>query len=138
MLKLPRLAAAVALTLLSACGQGAPPPAQPAFDADQALNTCSDFGSDDATRLTACNAVIQSSAPADTRKKALNNRGVMTMQKGDNAAAITDFNAAIALDGAYAAAFYNRSHAEKAAGDAAAADADMAQAVKLQPDLAGH
>jgi tetratricopeptide (TPR) repeat protein len=124
------------LVLLSGCGDGAPPAA---VDYDGLLTTCSDFGADDATRLAACNTIVQASAaPAVDRERALNDRGVMTMQTGDQDHAIADFDAAIQIDPNYAAAFYNRAKAEQNKGDSAGAAADSAAAVRLDPHLAGH
>ena len=54
----------VAMALLSGCGAGAPSAApaasaaQPAADYDALLATCSDFGTDTATRLAACSTVV--------------------------------------------------------------------------------
>lgn len=133
------------MALLSGCGNGAPPAApaasaaQPAADYDASLKTCSDFGTDGATRLAACNTVIQGgAASAVDRERALNNRGVMTMQTGDQDHAIADFDAAIQIDPNYAAAFYNRAKAKQNKGDSAGAAADSATAVRLDPKLAGH
>ncbi len=133
------------LVLLSGCGNGAPPaapaasPAQPAADYDALLTTCADFGTDDAARLAACNTIIQASAAsAVDRERALNDRGVMTMQTGDQDHAIADFDAAIQIDPNYAAAFYNRAKAKQNKGDGAGAAADSATAVRLNPNLAGH
>jgi len=135
----------VAMALLSGCGAGAPSAApaasaaQPAADYDALLATCSDFGTDTATRLAACSTVVQASAaPAVDRERALNNRGVMTMQAGDQDHAIADFDAAIQIDPNYAAAFYNRSKAKQNKGDSAGAEADSATAVRLDPHLAGR
>jgi len=131
--------------LLSGCGDRAPPAvpaasaAQPAVDYDALLTTCSEFGTDDATRLAACNTIVQASAaPAVDRERALNNRGVMTMQAGDQERAIADFDAAIQIDPNYAVAFYNRAKAKQNKGDGSGAAADSATAVRLDPHLAGH
>jgi tetratricopeptide (TPR) repeat protein len=133
------------LVLLGACGQSAPAPAANAsalggdagVDADMA--TCSDIGGQTAPRLAACTAVVQSSAAsAETRSRALNNHGVLLDGKGDNDGAIADYNAAIGINPQYAAAFYNRAQAWRRNGDAAKADADAAEAVRLDPNLAGR
>ncbi len=133
------------LVLLSGCGNSAPPAAlaasatQPAVDYAALLTTCADFGTDDAGRLAACNTIIQASAaPAVYRERALNDRGVMIMQTGDQDHAIADFNAAIQIDPNYAAAFYNRAKAKQNEGDSAGAASDSAAAVRLDPHLAGH
>ena len=135
----------VCFVLLSGCGNGAPPAApvasaaQPAADYVALLTTCSDFGTDGATRLAACNTIIQANAAtAVDRERALNDRGVMTMQTGDQDHAIADFDAAIQIDPNYAAAFYNRAKAKQNKGDSAGATADTATAVRLDPKLAGH
>lgn len=139
--------ALAALALVAGCGQSASPPAAPAAavtedspEVTSAMDTCSQFGSDDATRIAACNSIIAAttSATAVTRSHALNNRGVMVMQQGDPDRAIADFNAAIALNPTYGAGFFNRSKAYQQKGDAAHAQADDAEAVRLDPSLAGR
>jgi tetratricopeptide (TPR) repeat protein len=103
------------------------------------MATCSELGGEDAPRIAACTAVIQSSdATADLRAKALNNRGVLQALQGDQDRAIDDYDAAIAVNPGYAAAFYNRGKAWRRKGDAARAEADSAEAVRLDPNLAGH
>ena len=100
---------------------------------------CSELGGETAPRVAACTAVIQSvAAPSDTRAKALNNRGVLSSGQGDNDLAITDYDAAIRINPKYPAAFYNRAQAWRRKGDTARADADAAEAVRLEPGLAGH
>jgi tetratricopeptide (TPR) repeat protein len=96
-------------------------------------------GDADLPVATACTTIVQSnSASAETRARALNNRGVMTSQSGDQDRAIADDNAAIKIDPNYAAAFYNRSKAKQRKGDGAGAASDSATAVRLDPGLAGH
>jgi tetratricopeptide (TPR) repeat protein len=50
--------------------------------------------------------------------------------------AIGDYTQAIRLDANFAYAFFNRALAERAKGDTAAADADQAEAIRLDPKLA--
>lgn len=147
-----RVGAIAAMALLGACGKPAPTPpapvaaqppatasaAAPAADPEASLAACSDFGGDPAQRTAACTAVIESaSATTIQRERALNNRGVQSLGQNDDGA-MADFNAAIQLDPTYAAAFYNRAQAWRRKGDAARADADKAEAVRLDPHLAGH
>jgi tetratricopeptide (TPR) repeat protein len=131
--------------LLAGCGQrGAAPaadasPAQAAPDIDAAMTTCSSLGGDNATRIAACTSVIGASgAPAQTRARAMNNRGVLTLFQGDPDGAIADYSAAIQIDPTYATAFYNRAKAWRQKGDSVRADADAAEAVRLDPNLAGR
>jgi tetratricopeptide (TPR) repeat protein len=106
-------------------------------DVTAQMTTCSDIGGESAPRLAACTAVIQSGADAVTRQRALNNRGVLLSGQDDDRA-IADYDAAIAINPQYAAAFYNRAQAWRHKGDTAKADADAAEAVRLDPGLAGH
>ncbi len=55
---------------------------------------------------------------------------------GDMAHAMADFNAALASDPNFALALYWRGTLRKQQGDAAAGDADLAAAAKLDPSLA--
>jgi tetratricopeptide (TPR) repeat protein len=103
------------------------------------MATCSDIGGETAPRLAACTAVIQSSAAtSDLRAKALNNRGVLASGQGDIDRAIADYDAAIRVNPRYAAAFYNRAQAWRRKSGTARADADSAEAVRLDPKLAGR
>jgi tetratricopeptide (TPR) repeat protein len=134
-----------ALSVLCACGKSLVTPAAEArpealgsADVDAAMATCSNLGGETAPRLSACTAVIQSStASAVDRSRALNNHGVLLLGQ-DNDRAIADFDAAIRINPQYAAAFYNRAQAWRRKSDTARADADAAQAVRLDPNLAGH
>jgi len=143
------LALAAAL-LLAACNrakgvqaQGAPPPdagaAQPAASEDRNMAACAELGVDPAAHIAACTAVIDSSAasPHD-RATALNNRGVTRSQQGDLEAAIADYTAAIALNPRYDFAFYNRAKAWRDKGETAKADADAAEAVRINPAFKGR
>jgi tetratricopeptide (TPR) repeat protein len=143
---------ALAALLLAACGRqqaGQPqsPPtqtatspdpgaAQPAVSEDESMAQCADMG---VRRIDACTAVVESSAasPRD-RAIALNNRGVMRSQQGDKDGAIADYTAAIAINPQYDAAFYNRALAWRDKGETAKADADSAEAVRINPALKGR
>jgi tetratricopeptide (TPR) repeat protein len=120
-----------ALALLGACGRH--------HEAQAAsMATCSDIAGDAPIRIAGCSAVIQSpTAPADTRAKAFNNRGVLFAGQDDDRA-IADYGAAIGLDAHYAVPFYNRAQVWRRRGDTAKADADAAEAVRLDPSLAGR
>jgi tetratricopeptide (TPR) repeat protein len=107
-------------------------------DVDASMTTCSELGGDTPARIAACTAVIEApSAPPVSRERALNNRGVLKSGQDDDGA-IADYDAAIAIDPHYAAAFYNRAKAWQRKGDSAKADADSAEAVRLDPGLAGR
>lgn len=103
------------------------------------MKTCSDIGGENAPHIAACTAVIGASAAGPTtRSRALNNRGVLLGFQGDDDHAIADYDAAIAINPQYAAGFYNRAKAWRGKGDAARADADAAEAVRLEPGLKGR
>ncbi len=140
---------ASALALLAACQRpnpntaassgppaSAPAPGGPVSDADAA--PCWNIGLGDAARVVACTAIIQSGSSVQQRATALNNLGVIFAGEGDKHRAIADYDAAIRLNSTYPAAFYNRAHAKRDKGDTPGADADAAQAVRLDPHLAGH
>jgi len=108
-------------------------------DVDGQMKTCSDIGGENAPHIAACTAVIGASAAGPTtRSRALNNRGVLLGFQGDDDHAIADYDAAIAINPQYAAGFYNRAKAWRGKGDAARADADAAEAVRLEPGLKGR
>ena len=140
------LVLALTATLLAcACArsQGTQAPAAqastPGAGVDQNLATCSDIGLDAASRIAACTAVIDDGdANPHVRAIALNNRGVDRSQQGDKDGAIADFTAAIGLNPNYDAAFYNRAKAWRDKGEVARADADAAEAVRLNPALKGR
>jgi tetratricopeptide (TPR) repeat protein len=107
-------------------------------DVDASMTACSELGGDTPARIAACTAVIQSpAAPSVTRERAFNNRGVLKAGQDDDGA-IADYDAAIGIDPHYAAAFYNRAQVWRRKGDAAKAEADAAEAVRLDPGLAGR
>ena len=107
-------------------------------DVDAAMATCSDIGGEDAPRLAACSAIIESVAAAsDVRARALNNRGVLLSGEAQYDRAIEDYDAAIAIDAKYAAAYYNRAQAWRRKGNNIQANADSDQAIRLDPGLAG-
>jgi tetratricopeptide (TPR) repeat protein len=63
------------------------------------------------------------------------NRGVEYKTKGDYDHAIADYNDAIRLDPKYTDAYYNWGIAKRAKGGAAGADADVAKAKQLDPNV---
>ena len=106
-------------------------------DVDAAMATCSDIGGESTPRVTACTSVIESrAATSEVRARALNNRGVLFAGQDQYDRAIDDYDAAIAIDARYAAAFYNRAQAWRHKGNNVQADDDTAQAVGLDPGLA--
>ena len=109
------------------------------MDVDAEMKTCSDIGSKNTPRSAACTAVIQPSAADPTnRSRALNNRCMLLGFQGDADHAIADYDAPIAIKPHYADGFYNRAKAWRHKGDAARADADAAETVRLDPGLKGR
>jgi tetratricopeptide (TPR) repeat protein len=65
--------------------------------------------------------------------EALNNRGVILLMRGNTAAALADFNAAVELSPRYVHALTNRGVARRERGDLGGALADFEQALRLSP-----
>jgi tetratricopeptide (TPR) repeat protein len=127
-----------AAILLVGCGQSADPTVV-ASTAGDSVALCSNMGGEAALRIAACTTVIQSSdATPLTRSIAANNRGVIWMGQGNRDSAIADYDAAIRTKPDYAPAYYNRSRAWRAKGDNMRADADSAEAARLDPNLQGR
>jgi tetratricopeptide (TPR) repeat protein len=77
-------------------------------------------------------SVGSASKDADT----LDTRGFVYLKAGNYTAARADFDAAIGLDARHAASFYGRALIERHEGETTGADADIAEAVKIRPDVA--
>lgn len=77
--------------------------------------------------------VIQEDA---THKLALVSRGAAFMRSGETAAAIADFDRAIAIDHGYARAYHLRGLAREAQNDDEGALADFSRAIDEAPDYA--
>jgi hypothetical protein len=135
----PESARPPSLPTQSPTPQNPAPSAAATGDVDANLAKCSDMGGDNAPREAACTAVAEA-AGAEPRTRAIgyNNRGVMRFQSGDKDGAMSDYDAALKLNPQYPAAFYNRAEVWRAKGDTAHAEADMADAVRLQPGLKGR
>jgi len=68
----------------------------------------------------------------------LNNRGFVHFRMGRMAESIADYTASIDADPAVASSYYVRSLARRAQGDAAAADRDLAEALRREPGVAAR
>jgi Flp pilus assembly protein TadD len=66
---------------------------------------------------------------------ALDSRGLVNLKLGQNANAITDFDAALRINAKMASALYGRGLARKRTGAAAAGDRDIADARKIDPNI---
>jgi Flp pilus assembly protein TadD len=64
-------------------------------------------------------------------------RGFVQLRRGEPAQALGDYQAALALRPAMVSALFGRGLAEKRLGDIARADADLARAATLDPQVAG-
>jgi tetratricopeptide (TPR) repeat protein len=102
-----------------------------ADDADRCVNATGRDG------IAACDRVIASGKFGGSRLAfAYYNRGLAKLEMGDYDRAIADFDAAIRLDPASAAAFNNRGGAWYAKGDQDRAIADFDKAIQLDPACA--
>ena len=63
-------------------------------------------------------------------------RGSAWLRKGDAARALADFEAALKISPRRASSLYGRGLARRAGGDVKGADADIADAIRLQPNVA--
>jgi lipoprotein NlpI len=94
-------------------------------------------GQDWDKRIEACTRIIQDrDGTREDRAKALINRGIAYMQKGDDARAGADDNLSIWLDPKDALAFYNRANLYFGEGDYGRAMASYSQAIRIDPQYA--
>ena len=70
------------------------------------------------------------------RANPLDSRGLVHLRRGEYAAAISDYDAALAINPKIAWSLYGRGVAELKTGDKAKGDADLAAAAALAPKLA--
>jgi lipoprotein NlpI len=88
-------------------------------------------------RIEACTRIIQDrDKTREDRAKALINRSIAYMQKGDDARADADDNRSIWLDPKDALAFYNRANLYFGEGDYGRAIAGYSQAIRIDPQYA--
>ena len=127
--KLRTVAVAFAV-IVAACG---PAHAQ----TQQQLDWCR--GEDGATldeQISGCTAIIQSGrSSGDDLAEVLSLRGVAYVVKGQLDRAIHDFDQAIRLAPDFADAFYKRSLAKEQLSDKPGAEADMATAKRINPNI---
>ena len=104
----------------------------------QQLDWCS--GKNAATadqQIGGCTALIQTGKfTGKTLALIFSNRGAAYKTKGQYDRAIQDYDQAIKLNPNYARAFSNRSLAKEKKDDKAGADADMAAAKRIDPNIA--
>lgn len=124
-----------AAAALAACEPG-----DPAVALEQNLRICEGGGHADA-RLTACTAVIASSAadPAQ-RAAALVQRGMLRAELGQDARAVADFGRALRLDAENAEAYSERGlvHQQRGAFDRALRDYEAALSIDPYHSLAAY
>lgn len=103
----------------------------------QEFNWC--IGEDNPTpaqKITGCTAVIQAGKLKGKRLVfTFSNRGVAYYERGEYDRAIQNYDQAIKLNPNHAGAYYNRSLAKKQKGDQAGAEADLAAARKINPNI---
>jgi tetratricopeptide (TPR) repeat protein len=88
-------------------------------------------GEASARGLASCNLALTTTLSFDARTSTLLNRATLKAASGDNAAAVADYDAAIARDGGRADAYLGRGTAQLRQGHYADAKADLTRALDL-------